>query len=160
MRAASHRLMRLLNVIFEMLRFEKSKLNAWGLPPGAPSQRRQRGLGAAGRVCRWTIEPPLHWGHISSEPGSPMCRIVFAPSIQRHVALEERELPAPTLKAALEAVFVEAPALRGYLLDDQGGLRRHLTIFIDGLRLRDRARLSDALAADSEVYVVQALSGG
>lgn len=89
-----------------------------------------------------------------------MCRIVFAPSIQRHVVLEERELSAPTLKVALERVFTEAPALRGYLLDDQGGLRRHLTIFIDGLRLRDRACLSDALAADSEVYVVQALSGG
>ncbi|MEP9316182.1 MoaD/ThiS family protein [Pseudomonas sp. LABIM340] len=89
-----------------------------------------------------------------------MCRIVFAPSIQRHVPIEERELPAVTLAGALEAVFVEAPKLRGYLLDDQGGLRRHLTIFIDGLRLRDRVRLSDALAVDSEVYVVQALSGG
>jgi len=89
-----------------------------------------------------------------------MCRIVFAPSIQRHVPVEERELSATTLAGALEAVFAEAPKLRGYLLDDQGGLRRHLTIFIDGLRLRDRARLSDALAADSEVYVVQALSGG
>ncbi|MCP1625863.1 MoaD/ThiS family protein [Pseudomonas nitroreducens] len=89
-----------------------------------------------------------------------MCRIVFAPSIQRHVPIEERELPAVTLASALEAVFVEAPKLRGYLLDDQGGLRRHLTIFIDGLRLRDRASLSDVLAAGSEVYVVQALSGG
>jgi len=89
-----------------------------------------------------------------------MCRIVFAPSIQRHVLIEERDLPATTLATALEAVFAEAPKLRGYLLDDQGGLRRHLTIFIDGLRLRDRAHLSDELAADSEVYVVQALSGG
>lgn len=89
-----------------------------------------------------------------------MCRIVFAPSIQRHVPVAERELPATTLSGALESVFAEAPTLRSYLLDDQGGLRRHLTIFIDGLRLRDRGRLSDALAADSEVYVVQALSGG
>lgn len=89
-----------------------------------------------------------------------MCRIAFAPSIQRHVPIAERELTADTLSGALETVFAEAPKLRGYLLDDQGGLRRHLTIFIDGLRLRDRARLSDALAADSDVYVVQALSGG
>lgn len=89
-----------------------------------------------------------------------MCRIVFAPSIQRHVPVEACDVSAATLSAALEAAFAETPALRGYLLDDQGGLRRHLTIFIDGLRLRDRARLSDALAADSEVYVVQALSGG
>jgi hypothetical protein len=50
--------------------------------------------------------------------------------------------------------------LRGYLLDDQGGLRRHVTVFIDGLRLRDRRGLGDVVADDSEVYVVQALSGG
>ncbi|MCP8467836.1 MoaD/ThiS family protein [Pseudomonas sp. ZM23] len=89
-----------------------------------------------------------------------MCRIAFAPSIQRHVPVAERELPAVTLAGALEAVFAETPALRGYLLDDQGGLRRHLTIFIDGLRVRDRGGFSDVLAPDSEVYVVQALSGG
>jgi hypothetical protein len=33
-------------------------------------------------------------------------------------------------------------------------------VFIDGLRLRDRERLGDPLNADSQVYVVQALSGG
>ncbi|MEL7938354.1 MULTISPECIES: MoaD/ThiS family protein [Pseudomonas] len=89
-----------------------------------------------------------------------MAHIVFAPSIQRHVEVPEQDLPGATLGGLLEGVFARHPRLRGYLLDDQGGLRRHVTVFIDGLRLRDRHGLGDALAADSEVYVVQALSGG
>ncbi|CDF83541.1 hypothetical protein PKB_2194 [Pseudomonas knackmussii B13] len=89
-----------------------------------------------------------------------MAHIVFAPSIQRHVEIPELDLPGTTLGGLLEEVFAQYPRLRGYLLDDQGGLRRHVTVFIDGLRLRDRLGLSDALAAESEVYVVQALSGG
>lgn len=89
-----------------------------------------------------------------------MAHIVFAPSIQRHLDIPEQQLPGATLGELLEGVFARYPPLRGYLLDDQGGLRRHLTVFIDGLRLRDRRGLGDAVAADSEVYVVQALSGG
>jgi hypothetical protein len=33
-------------------------------------------------------------------------------------------------------------------------------IFVDGERVGDRRQLSDRVGADSEVYVVQALSGG
>lgn len=89
-----------------------------------------------------------------------MAHIFFAASIQRHVATPEREIDARTLGEALEAVFAAQPRLRGYILDDQGGLRQHLAVFIDGQRLRDRQHLSDALGAASRVYVVQALSGG
>ncbi|WP_423360441.1 MoaD/ThiS family protein [Pseudomonas citronellolis] len=89
-----------------------------------------------------------------------MAHIVFAPSIQRYVEVPEQDLPGATLGDLLEGVFAQHPRLRGYLLDDQGGLRRHVTVFIDGLRLRDRRGLGDVVADDSEVYVVQALSGG
>jgi sulfur-carrier protein len=89
-----------------------------------------------------------------------MAHIFFAASIQRHVAMPEREVSARTLGEALEAVFVEQPRLRGYILDDQGSLRKHLAVFVDGQRVRDRQHLSDALGEASRVYVVQALSGG
>jgi hypothetical protein len=89
-----------------------------------------------------------------------MAHIFFAASIQRHVATPEREIDAHTLGEALEAVFSEQPRLRGYIVDDQGALRQHLSVFVDGQRVRDRQHLSDALGAASRVYVVQALSGG
>ncbi|MFM0295975.1 MoaD/ThiS family protein [Paraburkholderia sp. RL17-383-BIF-A] len=89
-----------------------------------------------------------------------MAHIFFAASIQRHIATPERDIDARTLSEALEAVFAVQPRLRGYILDDQGALRRHLAVFVDGRRVRDRQRLSDALGEQSRVYVVQALSGG
>lgn len=89
-----------------------------------------------------------------------MPRVVCAPAIQRHVASPERQVAATTVRAALEAVFAAQPELRGYLLDDQGGLRRHVAVFVDGRLLHDRRALSDAVEPQSEIYVVQALSGG
>ncbi|KVD03410.1 thiamine biosynthesis protein ThiS [Burkholderia ubonensis] len=89
-----------------------------------------------------------------------MAHIFFAASIQRHIATPEREIDARTLGAAFEAVFAEQPRLRGYILDDQGALRAHLAVLVDGQRIHDRQRLSDALGKESRVYVVQALSGG
>jgi hypothetical protein len=45
-------------------------------------------------------------------------------------------------------------------LDDQGQLRKHVTVFIDNVRIQDRSNLSDTVSASSAVYIAQALSGG
>jgi sulfur carrier protein ThiS len=89
-----------------------------------------------------------------------MTRLVFAAAIQRHVPSPEREVSAATVCAALEFAFNEQPELRGYILDDQGRLRRHVAVFVDGSAIRDRRRLSDRVGECSQIYVVQALSGG
>lgn len=89
-----------------------------------------------------------------------MPTVVFAPAIQRHVASPPQRVIAATVRAALEARFLEIPKLRDYVLEDQGQLRKHVLIFIDGQQIGDRETLSDAVAPDAEIYVVQALSGG
>jgi molybdopterin converting factor small subunit len=89
-----------------------------------------------------------------------MAKVVFTPNIQRHVALPEAEASGRTVRDVLDAVFTDNPQARGYVLDDQSGLRKHMTIFVDGRMIRDRARLSDAVSDSSTVYVFQALSGG
>jgi hypothetical protein len=60
----------------------------------------------------------------------------------------------------LDGVFAANPRLRGYVLDDQGALRRHMMVFVDGQQIEDRERLSDPVRPVSEIYVMQALSGG
>lgn len=89
-----------------------------------------------------------------------MPRLVFASAIQRHIPSPEREVSAATVCAALELAFREQPELRGYILDDQGQLRRHLAVFVDGSAIRDRRRMSDHVGVSSQIFVVQALSGG
>ena len=89
-----------------------------------------------------------------------MARVVFTPNIQRHIACPEAEAPGKTVREVLAAVFAENPQARSYVLDDQSALRKHMTIFVDGLMIRDRAGLSDAVGETSTIYVFQALSGG
>ncbi len=89
-----------------------------------------------------------------------MARVVFTANIQRHVSCPETEAPGGTVREVLDAVFAANPQARGYVLDDQRALRRHMTIFVDGVLIRDRLALSDPVGEGSTVYVFQALSGG
>ena len=49
------------------------------------------------------------------------------------------------------------PGLRFRVVDEQGRLRKHVNVWLDGERCRD---LSAALEAVDEVVIMQALSGG
>lgn len=89
-----------------------------------------------------------------------MPKVVFTSQLQRHVASPTCEVAGNTVRAALDAVFAEHRALRGYVLDDQGSLRKHVVVFVDGARIRDREALSDAVRPESEIHVLQALTGG
>jgi sulfur-carrier protein len=89
-----------------------------------------------------------------------MAKVVFTPNVQRHVGCPTAEAEGATVREVLERVFADNPQARGYVLDDQSALRRHMTIFVDGQMIRDRSRLADAVTATSTIYVFQALSGG
>lgn len=65
-----------------------------------------------------------------------------------------------TLQAILREMESSYPGVSSYVLDDQGSLRKHVNIFIDGTMIKDRTALSDPFSANSEIYIMQALSGG
>lgn len=89
-----------------------------------------------------------------------MPRIAFTPNLRRHLDCPAQDAPGATLREALDSVFTANPRLRGYLLDEHGRLRRHVTIFVNDRPAADRATLGDALAPADEIFVFQALSGG
>ncbi|MEN3276006.1 MAG: sulfur-carrier protein [Massilia sp.] len=89
-----------------------------------------------------------------------MAKLVFTQQLRRFTEVPEIDTHATRLRDALEVAFTANPRLRGYILDDQGHLRPHVVVFIDGGRIRDRVGLNDRLQANSSVHVLQALSGG
>jgi len=89
-----------------------------------------------------------------------MPTVKFTQNLERHLSVPGREVEGGTVRQALDAVFDENPRLRGYVLDDQGRLRRHVVVFIDGEMIDDRSKLSDTVSSSSELFVMQALSGG
>jgi len=89
-----------------------------------------------------------------------MIRVEFASSLQRHVPCPALDAEAGCLGEAMNAAWKIAPGLRPYVLDEQGCVRRHVAVFINGQLLHDRADLSRPLGASDSVYIAQALSGG
>jgi len=89
-----------------------------------------------------------------------MPSIEFTPNLHRHVDCPPEALDAGTVGELLEAYFDRWPAVRGFVLDDQGAVRKHVKVIVDGRNIKDRAGLSDALGPASRIHVFQALSGG
>jgi hypothetical protein len=89
-----------------------------------------------------------------------MANVRFTRNIQRHVDCPAREASGATLRVVLDNYFRENERARGYVLDEQGKVRQHMVIFIDGELFRDRDLQSDPVQPDSVVDVIQALSGG
>lgn len=89
-----------------------------------------------------------------------MARVIFTSNLRRHVDCPTVEAEGCTVREVLEVAFRSNERLRGYVLDDQSSLRKHMSIIVDGLRIRDLEKLSDAVKPNSEVYVMQSLSGG
>ena len=89
-----------------------------------------------------------------------MPTVSVTPALRRVLDAPTVSVGGTTAGEALAAVFAARPALRGYVLDDQGALRRHVNVYIGGEPLRDRIRLTDAVGPDDEIHVLQALTGG
>lgn len=65
-----------------------------------------------------------------------------------------------TVGAVLTALERQHPGLRRYLCEDTGALRKHVNVFVDGELTTDRNTLSQQVDTASELFIVQALSGG
>ena len=89
-----------------------------------------------------------------------MATVSFTSALQRFLPAPSAQVEGATVGAALAGVFATRPALRGYVLDDQGALRRHVAVYVNGQPADDRVGLTDPVGPHDEIYVLQALSGG
>ena len=84
----------------------------------------------------------------------------FTPNLLRHVDTPSMRVTGATVREVMERYFEVHPQVRGYVLDDQGALRKHVAIFVSQEQILDRSGVTDAVGENDEIFVVQALSGG
>jgi hypothetical protein len=90
-----------------------------------------------------------------------MPTIKFTYALKRYFPqLKDMAAKGNTLPEVFREIESTYPGLGSYVLNEQGCLRKHVNIFIDGTMIKDRTALSDPFASDSEIYIMQALSGG
>ncbi len=92
--------------------------------------------------------------------GLDMAEVHFTSHLRNLVPSGPIIAAGATVAEALQSLFGETPHVRSYVLDERGALRKHVCIFVDGVRLQHDAALSRPIGPDSKLYVMQALSGG
>jgi sulfur-carrier protein len=86
-----------------------------------------------------------------------MPRMILTGSIRQHAGgLAAVAVGGATVRAAVAALEEVHPALRGWVVDERGVLRRHVKVFHRGVSVS----LDAGVGADEEVYIVAAISGG
>lgn len=89
-----------------------------------------------------------------------MAHVYFTAHLRALVNAPQISADGRVVGEALDNVFQISTQLRGYVLDERGALRKHVCIFLDGERLPNNTALDAPINAASEIYVMQALSGG
>lgn len=89
-----------------------------------------------------------------------MTIVEFTSSLSHQTNAPRSSVEGATVRECLQAVFALHPALRGYVMDDQNVVRQHVVVFLNGTAIRDRRTQSDLVKSDSEIFIMQALSGG
>jgi sulfur-carrier protein len=65
-----------------------------------------------------------------------------------------------TVAEIIETIACEHPGIRDRVLNEQGELRRHVNIFIDGENSRFMGGLAAVVGPDSDLWIHPSLSGG
>jgi sulfur-carrier protein len=95
-----------------------------------------------------TISPHDHRPALVRLPASLTALFPGAPRVV--------ELPPGSVRELIDALDARWPGMRDRLCDSSPAVRRHVNVFVNGLR----ARLDGAAPPGADVYILTAISGG
>lgn len=86
-----------------------------------------------------------------------MPKVILTGSICQHVGGRSSiDVSGGTARDVITTLEASYPALRGWVVDEQGALRRHVKLFRGG----ETVSLDAPIAPGDELHIVAAISGG
>lgn len=90
-----------------------------------------------------------------------MAKVKFTSALKRFFpTLTQIETEGDTVRDVLDNIEKIYPGISSYLIQDDGTLRKHINIFIQGNMIENRQILNDTVKHNDELLIIQALSGG
>jgi hypothetical protein len=89
-----------------------------------------------------------------------MAVVSLTPQLQHIAPIAPAIYDGATVGEVVDHLCREHPALASYLRDEQGRLRKHVAVFVDGAQLRGSGALAAPVRPQTEIFIFQALSGG
>ena len=84
-----------------------------------------------------------------------MLKITFTRALERFVRAPPAAVEGATVGEVLDAVFADQPTLRGYVLDDQGALRRHVAVYVNGAALPEHIIVAQSTSDKAPLQIVE-----
>ena len=85
-----------------------------------------------------------------------MALVILRAPLSELAGGREHPLEAETVQEALEALETRAPAVAGWVLDEQGAIRRHVNVYVNG----QLAREDTTVGPTDRMHVLPAITGG
>lgn len=90
-----------------------------------------------------------------------MPTVKFTSHLQRFFPdIREIEISGSTVAEVISGLDEHFAGLSGYIVDEQGELRKHVNIFVGEELIHDRVTMRDEVKSGDQIYIMQALSGG
>ena len=89
-----------------------------------------------------------------------MAHVELTRHLHRFTGGTDADVEGATVREVLDAYFAEQPAVRPYVVDERGAIRKHVVVFLNGSQLVDRTGLGEPVGPTDTVHILQALSGG
>jgi molybdopterin converting factor small subunit len=84
-------------------------------------------------------------------------KVLIPSALLSYTASDMVEATGATVAEVLVVLEAKFPGIRFRMIDEQNAIRRHIRIFVNGAQVPD---IAQPLAANDEIVIVQALSGG
>ena len=89
-----------------------------------------------------------------------MARVTLTANLKKYYPETRFTVAGGTLRAVLDAMEARRPHFMSYVLEDNGHIRKHVNMFIDGQLVRDKTNIDIPVAENADIHIMQALSGG
>ena len=85
-------------------------------------------------------------------------KIKIASPLQSYTkGLSQIEINKPTLNEVIDELESKFPGIKFRFIDEQDQIRKHMTIFVNGVVVKD---IFISLEDNAEIFIVQLISGG
>jgi len=89
-----------------------------------------------------------------------LARVILTSNLQNYYPEREFEMQGETVLEILNKMEKIRPHFLSYILDEHLHIRKHVNIFINSDLLQDKTNLKIKIDDDTEIHLMQALSGG
>ena len=85
-----------------------------------------------------------------------MATVTLRAPLKQRAGTDSIEVQGATVAEIVRALEDQAPAIKGWVADEQGRIRRHVNVYVNG----EPSKEEDSVAPNDRIDIIHAITGG